>query len=70
VSFSIGNHANGGHALQSMHADTVQIVAVGGNYMRTLGVVHYGWDKMGDSVEMCKRLADSLGYRLVKKAER
>lgn len=70
VDFSIGNHGNGGMVLPSYHADEVQILAVGGNNMRRLGTVHYGWSKMDDSVEMCKRLAESLGYRLVKKAGR
>ena len=67
VDFSIGNHCNGGMVLPSRHADEVQVVAVGGNYMRPLGAIYYGWSAMDDSVEMCKRLADSLGYRLVQK---
>lgn len=70
VEFSIGNHCNGGMVLPSRHADEVQIIAVGANYMRPLGTVYYAWSQMDDSVEMCRRLADSLGYNLVKKPER
>lgn len=70
VDFSIGNHCNGGGVLPSQHADQVQIIAVGGNYMRPLGTVWNGWRDMQDSVEMTKKLADSLGYRLVKKASK
>jgi hypothetical protein len=66
--FSISNHCNGGMVIPSRHADEVQIVAVGGNYMKRLGYSY--WTRMDDPVEMCKALADQLGYRLVKKAER
>jgi hypothetical protein len=70
VDFSIGNHCNGGHALASEHADHVQIIAVGGNTMRNLTTLYGAWGSMGDSVAMAKRLADALGYRLVKKASK
>lgn len=70
VSFGIGNYCNGGYALPSMHADDVQVVAIGGNCMKRLGVVYGGWHLMGgDNTEkLMRQLADSLGYRLVKKA--
>ncbi len=70
VDFSIGNHCNGGMVLPSHHADQVQIIAAGGNYMRSLGVIYGGWRNMQDTVELTKKLADSLGYRLVKKPRR
>lgn len=65
VGFSIGNHSNGGMVLPSRHADDVQLIAVGYNYMRRLADVYHV--DITDSVEVCKRLADALGYRLVKK---
>lgn len=68
VEFSIGNHCNGGMVLPSRHADEVQIVAVGGNYMKRVGVLYHA--DMEDPEAMVRRLADSLGYRLVKKAAR
>lgn len=67
VSFSIGNHANGGYLLPSRHADEVQIVAVGGNCMTRLGSIYYGWRDMVDPDKLVHRLADELGYKLVKK---
>jgi hypothetical protein len=68
VSFSIGNHCNGGMVLPSAHADDVQVIAVGYNYMRRLGTVY---NVELDNPEMVlKQLADSLGYRLVKRASK
>lgn len=68
VDFSIGNHCNGGLVLPSKHADETQVIAVGGNYMRSVYSGYY-LDMM-DSVKICKAVADSLGYRLVKKSEK
>lgn len=66
VDFSIGNHGNGGLVMPSRHADDIQVIAVGQNYMSSLANIYYV--DMTDPVELTKRVADSLGYRLVKKA--
>ena len=66
--FSIAYHGNGGAVLPSQHADTVQIIAVGGNYITTVANLYGCWREMEDKVELTKRLAASLGYRLVRKA--
>ena len=58
----------GGILLPSRHADDVQVIAVGHNHMRLLGVAFHV--DMQDSVEVLKRVADEYGYRLVKKAGR
>lgn len=48
------------------HSSAMQIVAVGGNTIRTIG---FG-DCRDDDVALLKKLADRLGYRVVKKPER
>lgn len=49
--------------LPSQHADTVQIVAVGGNRIFTLG---YGnW--RDDPESLLRALADQIGFRVVRK---
>jgi hypothetical protein len=63
--FSIGNHCNGGMVLPSQHADCTQIIAVGGNYIKSLADNNYV--NMEDPVEVAKHLAATLGYRLVKR---
>lgn len=63
VDFSIGNHGNGGMVLPSYHADTTQIIAVGGNYMRRLGVT---FGSLTDDERLLKNLAESLGYTVTK----
>lgn len=68
VDFSIGNHCNGGLVLPAHHADDIQVLVVGRNYMRHLGKVYHV--DMEDPVAVTKQLADSLGYKLVKKAAR
>lgn len=65
--FSIGCHANGGTVLPSEHADHVQIVALGGNSMRRLAILHYEWSKMTDPEKLMRSLADTLGYTISKK---
>lgn len=49
--------------LPCAHADTMQIVAVGGNTIRNLG---YG-DCRDDDETLLRKLADKMGYRLVRK---
>lgn len=51
--------------LPSVHADTTQIVAIGGNSIRSLG---YGrWTD--DNEALLRKLADQMGFRLVRKAK-
>lgn len=52
--------------LPSVHADTMQIVAIGGNSIRTLG---YGRCRDTDE-DLLRKLADHMGFRLVRKAKR
>lgn len=66
-SFSIGNHANGGLAFESRHADEAQIIAVGGNCMTRITNLYYGWSDMNDPAKLLARMADQLGYKLVPK---
>lgn len=54
-----------GYALPSQHADTIQIVAVGGNQIRTLGFSYSNDDEV-----ILRTLADKLGFRLVKKKQK
>lgn len=51
------------------HADSTTVVAVGGNHASVLGeIANQGkHSKEEDQVELIKRLAEQLGYRLVKK---
>ena len=70
VSFGVGNCANGGHVLAPQHADDVQIIAVGGNCMMTIGTAWRSWADMRDPVKLVKELAAQHGYRLVKKVVR
>jgi hypothetical protein len=49
--------------LPSQHADTVQIVAVGGNTIRSLGYGHW----RDDDVALLKALAAQHGFNLVRK---
>jgi hypothetical protein len=48
------------------HSSTAQIVAVGGNTIRTLG---YG-NSDDDDVALLRKLADHLGYTISKKPEK
>lgn len=66
VDFSIGNHCNGGMVLPSHHADEVQIVAIGGNYMQSMGTLYGAWKNMQHPEKLLKELADTMGYRLTK----
>lgn len=63
----LGNHANACVVLPSQHADNVQIVAVGGNYVRPFGTVWGGWRDMQNNVKLLESLADQMGFKLVPK---
>lgn len=53
----------GFRSLPSQHADTVQIVAVGGNRIFSLGYGHW----KDEPEELLRALADQMGFRLVRK---
>lgn len=53
--------------LPSSHADYIQVVAIGGNIIRRLGI---GGGYRAADEDILRNLADSMGYRLVKKTQR
>ena len=58
-------YTHGFNVLQSHHADGLNIVAVGGNTIRSLGWSSYS----ADDETILRDLARKHGYRLVKKAK-
>lgn len=54
-----------GEVVPSHHADAIQVVLVGGNRIRTLKTLYYG--SFDDNEAILRRLADEMGFRLVKK---
>lgn len=68
TAISIAGHLDIRHqefaVLPSQHADTAQIVVVGGNMIRSLG---FGDCKDSDEA-LLKKLAARMGYKLVRKA--
>lgn len=56
-------YTSGFEVLPTQHADTMQIIAVGGNTIRRLG--YSSWS--ADNERILKDLASDLGYRVVKK---
>jgi hypothetical protein len=58
-------HGQSFDVLPSDHADNMQIVAIGGNIMRRLG---YGGYWTATDEDILRNLADSMGFRLVRKA--
>lgn len=65
-----GNHVNAAEAIESHHADIIQLVAVGANMAwvmpgSVLRMVHFDVEEMKQ--EILEDLADKMGYRLVKK---
>jgi hypothetical protein len=55
--------------LSSSHADYVQIIAIGGNCIRRVGFAG-GYKDLFNDEALLRRLADDMGFRLVKKRER
>src|SRR5690606_26019895 len=53
--------ASGFSVLPSQHADTMQVVAIGGNTIRSLG--YAGWSNTDE--EILRSVARSMGFRLV-----
>jgi len=73
-SISIGNHCNPVSILPSQHADTAQLVVVGGNWIQSVAFLR-NRDFTGASNDpvaerVLRQLADDLGYNLSKKAWR
>jgi predicted Fe-Mo cluster-binding NifX family protein len=67
-----GVHCNAATAVETHHADGTAVVAVGGNCASVLGHVFYtGYhgDESG-KLKTLQQLAESMGYRLVKKPAR
>lgn len=54
------------------HADTVAVIAVGGNHATVLGLVHNGGKHYtkDDQESVLRALADQHGFRLVRKPKR
>jgi hypothetical protein len=70
VEYGYGSHMNGFWAVANKHADTVSLVAVGGNYPSILFQEHWGnrgHHAAEDQVELLRRAAGQLGYQLTKK---
>jgi hypothetical protein len=63
VTVPVVNHVNAITVLPAQHADTVQVLAFGGNYVRRLGYAHW----QDDETQILKRVAEQMGYRLVRK---
>lgn len=61
-------HGQSFDVLPCCHADYVQVVAIGGNTIRRLG--GYAGTYANTDEEVLRNLADSMGFRLVKKAGR
>lgn len=64
IDISAGMHCNAATVIETHHADTIKLIAVGGNYGQDLG---YHGNYRSTPEEILKSLADSMGYRLVKK---
>ena len=58
-------HGQSFDVLPSDHADNTQIVAIGGNSIRTLG---YGGDWGAEDETILRNLAHRMGFKLVRKA--
>lgn len=65
IAISSGGHCNAATVIETHHADGINLIAVGGNYGRDLG---YMGNYRSKPIDLLKSLADSLGYRIVKKA--
>lgn len=70
VDISAGMHCNAAIAIETHHADSNTIIAVGGNCATVLGATYGTHHEKEDQLEILKQLADKLGYSLRKKKER
>lgn len=64
VDIAIGGFCNVATVIETHHADSIKLIAVGGNYGQDLG---YTGSYNSTPEELLKTLADNLGYRVVKK---
>ena len=69
ISVGLGNHCNPIYVVETHHADSVVLLAVGANYGRNLGHV-CSWREMDNDVAILRGLAERLGYRISKKPTR
>lgn len=67
VNVGLCGFANPMTVMSAEHADDVQVLAVGGNSIIRLGTLYGDWSYMLDKEALLKRLADQMGYRVVKK---
>ncbi len=61
-----GVYVNAATAIETHHADIIKMIAVGGNFARDLGYVGF-WNAKDE--DLLRQLADSMGYRIVKKPQ-
>jgi hypothetical protein len=59
-----GCHCNAATVIETHHADSVKLIAVGGNCGKDLG---YVGDYRSTTEEMLRTLAESMGFRVSKK---
>ena len=67
VDISAGGHVNAATAIESHHADSNAIVAVGGNCATVLGHTYGDHHKEEDKEKILRQLADELGFSLRRK---
>lgn len=71
ITFGFRGHANYCQAVWCEHADSVALIAAGGNHASVIGYTmgeNHGTPE--DNINLLKAIAEQLGYRLVKKRER
>lgn len=73
VTVSAGNHCNPIKIVETHHADSVSLIAVGGNTAQIISPYICSSRQMFEEntkVEILKALAEQLGYRVIKKGEK
>jgi hypothetical protein len=68
VDISSQHYCNAATVISCEHADVTQIIAVGGNCATVLANIWGDHSTEEAKVHLLKNLADSMGYRIVKKA--
>lgn len=68
----VGGHANAATVYPAEHADIVQVMAFGGNHASVLTKLHNGGRHYtsDEQVKLLEDLADTYGFRLVKKTKK
>ena len=69
VDVSASMHINAATVVETHHADGTTLVAVGGNYGRSLGEF-YAYGDEDEDIRLLKALADKLGYRVSRKPQK